>query len=157
MWQRHPNYKDVLSDAWASMDASNLKEAFGKLRECSEKLSTWNMYEFGNVQISIRNKKDKLARLLDDCARIDSRDNITACLDTIGDLEKSEEVIWKQRSRDCWVLEGDKNTRFFHGVASSRHQVITTHMVYDEDGNEIRDHKGISEVFISYFTGLFST
>lgn len=54
------------------------------------------------------------------------------------------------------MLEGDKNTRFFHDLASQRQRVNTIHMVLDDNGNEIRNHKGIVNVFTTYFGTLFA-
>ena len=46
-----------------------------------------------------------------------------------------EEVYWKQRSRADWLLEGDKNTKFFHAKFSAPKKKNKIWGVLDENGS----------------------
>ena len=53
-----------------------------------------------------------------------------------------------------WLKEGDRNTRFFHGVASRRNNMI---LRIKDDGDIWHDKKEeLEEVFLSYFSNIFS-
>lgn len=36
-----------------------------------------------------------------------------------------EEIYWKRRSGEKWMIQGDANTSFFHGVANGRKRKTT--------------------------------
>ena len=38
----------------------------------------------------------------------------------LSELYSKEERMWKQKSKNVWLKEGDRNTRYFYGVASSK-------------------------------------
>jgi hypothetical protein len=40
----------------------------------------------------------------------------------IASLLREEELKWYQRSKAQFILEGDSNTRYFHGIANGRHR-----------------------------------
>ncbi|XVF88151.1 hypothetical protein PTKIN_Ptkin19aG0027000 [Pterospermum kingtungense] len=52
--------------------------------------------------------------------KYDRREDIMVCQQQIRKLECFEEVMWKQRSMDKWVREGDKIAGYFHSLASAK-------------------------------------
>ena len=44
-------------------------------------------------------------------------------LSKLWNLDCMEEVSWRHKSRALWLKEGDKNTRFFHGMENARKRI----------------------------------
>lgn len=62
------------------------------------------------------------------------------------ELATNVEERWRQRSRCNWLALGDRNTRFFHAMASSR---LRNNMVFSivEEGRTITDQQEIIDKF----------
>lgn len=41
--------------------------------------------------------------------------------------------MWKQKSRAIWMLQGDRNTRFFHTLATTNRQKNTIITLKDDN------------------------
>ncbi|XP_075656413.1 uncharacterized protein LOC142626466 [Castanea sativa] len=68
-----------------------------------------------------------------------------------------EEDMWNQRSRNCWLKAGDKNTSFFHTKASNRHQRNTIQKVMSIKGVWQEDEELIGRTFVEYYENLFTS
>eukprot|EP00268_Persea_americana_P025519 TRINITY_DN24876_c0_g1_i1.p1 TRINITY_DN24876_c0_g1~~TRINITY_DN24876_c0_g1_i1.p1 ORF type:complete len:195 (+),score=47.76 TRINITY_DN24876_c0_g1_i1:421-1005(+) len=67
---------------------------------------------------------------------------------------REEEIRWKQRLRCNWLKQGDKNTKFFQGMASSRRRVNRISSIMDgekrlEKKDEIINH--VKDYFYSLY------
>ena len=65
------------------------------------------------------------------------------------------ELYWKQRSHVNWMKGGDRNTKFFHSVASERKKNNHIERLKREDGGVVVEEEAKKEVATNYFTSLF--
>ena len=89
-----------------------------KLRKCKKGLKVWSRDHFGNVQKNIRQLKDQLWRAKEVSARFGNSEEVVQLKKELNVLLDKEEQMWQQHSRIQWLKSGDRNTRFFHGLAT---------------------------------------
>lgn len=70
---------------------------------------------------------------------------------TRSNLLCQQECYWRQRSRVCWLGQGDSNTKFFYSTASSRRKGNWICSLEDPTGVVKTDLNDIQELFISHF------
>nr|GEV28796.1 RNA-directed DNA polymerase, eukaryota [Tanacetum cinerariifolium] len=65
-------------------------------------------------------------------------------------------VIATQKSKVRWTIEGDENTKFFHGIHSSKRSELAIRRTL-VDGEWIVDPLAVKNVFLKYFSARFSS
>ncbi|KAI5666354.1 hypothetical protein M9H77_16207 [Catharanthus roseus] len=68
-----------------------------------------------------------------------------------------EEDYWKTQSQADWLLEGDRNTTFFHLKASQRHKQNTIAKIKDGNGVIHEDSTGIEFTILNYFHSIYTS
>ncbi|XP_077251854.1 uncharacterized protein LOC143891091 [Tasmannia lanceolata] len=77
---------------------------------------------------------------------------VNKCKEELNSLILHEEITWRQKSRSRWLKEGDKNTAFFHSVASARrrgnwiHSLNINGVWCEENGAIKQEVKGASSI-----------
>ncbi|KAK9993995.1 hypothetical protein SO802_023698 [Lithocarpus litseifolius] len=65
--------------------------------------------------------------------------------------------MWKQRSRNAWLKEGDSNSRFFHCRANQRNRRNFIAGLEDSDGEWREDEGRIGSIIENYFRDIYTT
>ncbi|XP_059077889.1 uncharacterized protein LOC131876488 [Cryptomeria japonica] len=67
-----------------------------------------------------------------------------------------EEIYWRQKSRDLWLSDGDRNTKFFHSLAKLKRQHNRISCIQNLDGVVIIEEKEIAAEAVWFFKSLLS-
>ena len=99
----------------------------------------------------------ELEKLLLNIRGISEAYTIDSCRKEINELYLREEILWKQRAKMSWLKEGDRNTKFFHGVASRRRRNNKITRIQDGNSFWYETEDEVESVFLDYFSNLFTT
>lgn len=67
-------------------------------------------------------------------------------------IMEHEDIKWKQRTKQNWYQQGDRNTPFFHAWASHRRKINHIKQIVDESGTMWKKPKEIGATFVKYYT-----
>ena len=126
MWQKIEGFKDLVRSWWngCSVEGYSSHCIAKKLKALKKDLKNWNKEVVGNVSF---NRAEAFSCL--QCWEAKENENPL----TPGDVEAKnlaledykkwallEETSWRQKSRETWLRECDKNTKYFHKMANAR-------------------------------------
>ncbi|KAL6576971.1 isoform X1 [Orobanche minor] len=146
-------WEGYASEGWAGFI---LKE---KLKSLKADLRWWSKNIYGNLDNRVKDKKEVLERLdaIDDSrglgeAEIIERNKLRALL--IRDL-KERNVMLRQKAKAKWVVEGDKNTSYFHRCINVRlkSNEIVELMINDRWSEDVEEVKNAArDKFKAHFS-----
>ncbi|XP_041000807.1 uncharacterized protein LOC121246650 [Juglans microcarpa x Juglans regia] len=157
-WSNLQECKDIIQKTWrVSMRRDNsllsLKEV---LSRCRSKLTVWSKIKGGEKK-RILNAKRGMLQEFQRINKGDFNDAINHLQEEVDTLMEEEETKWRQRSKQLWLKEGDKNSNFFHRCATQRRQSNEIKEIENERGEKARNQMEISQLFQEYYQFLFKT
>lgn len=125
-WLSHPNFMPEVKQIWENVQVSGWAgyRLMRKLKELKSHLRVWNKEVFGNIDNLLKSAEDEvhewdLMAESTTLAEVELRKRREA-RSLMWKLSRDKERLWLQKSRMLWARNGDKNTRFFHIMASRR-------------------------------------
>ncbi|GKV25513.1 hypothetical protein SLEP1_g34945 [Rubroshorea leprosula] len=155
-WFDHPDFIDIVDRIW-SHPHSNTSSC---LASTMTSIKLWSRDTFGNL---FKRKKVILARLEGIHKSLSiNHNNFLFDLEKdlsheYSDILKCEADLWFLKSRSDWIVDGDKNSRFFH-ITTMRHRAMNRiHGLNNLEGDWITDSVQLNHMVTNYFSTLFSS
>ncbi|KAL4310832.1 hypothetical protein GQ457_01G001810 [Hibiscus cannabinus] len=128
------------------------------LRKCKSATKDWVSRKSGDVSSTIRKLESRCAEIEDAISRgVDDNklvDDLKRCRSQLWDNLRREEREWLQKSRIKWAVAGDRNTKYFHAVASARRRANYISNI-NIDGVERCDPCEVKGAISKYFKRIF--
>ena len=145
----------MVRNAW-----SNNSDLYDSISSFSRNVTEWNRVHFGNI---FAKKKRILARLGGIQKALAERPsdflvNLDKLLQAdLLDVLNQEEELWALKSRINWMIQGDRNTSFYHVSTLIRRKHNKILNLKNTQGDWINDLPVVMEHVRNYFSKLFST
>ncbi|GAU24370.1 hypothetical protein TSUD_390790 [Trifolium subterraneum] len=152
-WITHEDFHRLLCEKWErGSDLLNVISSF------TPQLKEWNLETFGNI---FKRKKELLARI----NGIQNSHNY-GYSNFLENLEKQlqeqlaitlyqEECLWFQKSRSKWIVDGDRNTKYYHTKTIIRRRKNKILSLRDESGVWVNDPDILKNLVRNFYTELF--
>ncbi|OMO52841.1 reverse transcriptase [Corchorus capsularis] len=118
-------------------------------------LLDWDQNVFGDIKQKIKLKQKEFEKLYQQGSVGEDSSNLEFFHQELNELHQQEEVMWHQRLKSLWLRDVDRNTRYFHTVASSRRQRSIISSIYDDSGACFSDAKSIERIILEIKAVVF--
>jgi len=154
MWLTHEGCEPLVQDVWKTdIQQPPMVKLQTKLKLTKIALKNWNRDTFGNIFQMIREANDRIQQL-EDRARNDTSDEIRSLLYMANkNLElalRREELFMREKSRQSWLRDGDRNTEFFHATLKV-HQSKQSFQILDDKGSPYVTDDDMVSAAAAYF------
>ena len=158
MWVRDPSSHEVVENAWYDpLEGAHDMVLAKKFQKFRKGFIVWNKQVFGFSKARIKEIESKIGQIQD---LPSTKENLE--LEASLHLEanawmKREEIKWKQKSRELWLKEGDRNSKFFHLSTLIRRRRNFIAEIHLDNGHWIHSRDDIKAYFKDEFQKLFSS
>ncbi|CAN6579645.1 unnamed protein product [Malus baccata var. baccata] len=143
-WSKTKKCRELVVGEWKDKSSGSHAYRFcEKIKTLRRRLKLWYKGTGRNSKKKIDHLKDEIRTALQ--SEEFASESVKQRERDLRVAHKEEEVYWKVKSRNQWLKESDKNTKFFHAQTLKRRRlnlirgIEDSHGVWHEKDNEIND------------------
>ncbi|XP_059066322.1 uncharacterized protein LOC131857643 [Cryptomeria japonica] len=119
-----------------------------------------NMWQFGNIFAIKRDLENRLASLQEDIIQMGMTSKKflqeRELKGQYSEVLAREEVFWRQKLRECWLKEGDRNTKFFHNSVKAKRSRNKITTILNRENVVLDKVDDINKEAVEFFLTLLS-
>lgn len=130
-----------------------------KIKNTCKSLSIWSRKAFGDIyeepyklEVFIRSLED--ASTTNNCP--DNRMNLSRARVEFTRFLKLQDNVLRQKFRVKWLIDGNADIDFFHGVIKNRRKKLMIQNIKYIEGNWVEGNNEIGETALKFFEHLFA-
>ncbi|XP_041003991.1 uncharacterized protein LOC121249346 [Juglans microcarpa x Juglans regia] len=157
-WGKREWCTELIKATWIHKphQASKLDDTRGILKACRDKLKIWSKEAFRQQKRLLNYKREQL-RILQESNAGQFNSQINVLQNEIDGYLEEEDLKWRQRAKQRWLKDGDRNTKYFHKCASQRKQMNRIKHIKNGNGIVTFNKDEIARTFQEYYQSLFSS
>lgn len=128
-----------------------------RIKHTKNKLRQWNKHFFGHMQTSINGLNQQINTLQTLSQTLENLEKEAQLYLELEELLKREEIMWKEKSKQRWIEEGDANTHFFHLATIIQCRYNSIDNLHSSDSSWKSDWNGIDTKFCQYYSNMFTS
>jgi len=159
MWVVHDSFQGIISSYWStSIQGSKQFSLAKKLHGLKGQLKMLNNRHFSHIS-----ERSKLAGqalesahmdLHDQPSNVDLQRKVASLRKDAQKLAEAERHFFFQKAKSTYLLNSDKNTKFFHSLMKRNAKRNFIHAVMKADGSPTSSSLQVEEEFIKFYKGL---
>ena len=161
-WMHDPNCEAIIRSSWDSLQwGTPMFRVTQKIKAVKVALLQWGGSNAKGLIQSINTKRGLLTSLELECHSNPSNQQLAyarnAIRSKLKELVAQENTYWHQYSKISWMKDGNRNSKFFHAVASQRKRSNETLMLQDSSGRWHSQQSDLQRVSSDYFQSIFTS